>query len=76
MKLKLAIGLAAITLTHAVTAATIPTAQYCTIPYLYATNIRPACEQYGSQGMAGLYQSNSAIMTMLNAREKLALSMH
>lgn len=36
-------------------------ADYCTIPYLYATNIRSACEQLGARGMATLYESNRFI---------------
>ena len=33
----------------------------CRSPMLYATNIRPACEQYGANGMASLYQHSEFI---------------
>ena len=39
---------------------------YCTIPYLNATNIRPACEQLGASGMAGLYNGSKMFDQMLN----------
>ncbi|MCC7120326.1 MAG: hypothetical protein IT493_02110 [Gammaproteobacteria bacterium] len=39
---------------------------YCTIPYLYATNIRPACEQLGSIGVKALYSENRMFDQMLN----------
>ncbi len=36
-------------------------AEYCAIPYLYATNIRPSCDQLGAHGMAALYESSRFI---------------
>jgi hypothetical protein len=39
---------------------------YCTIPFLYATNIRPACEQLGSKGVKGLYSESRMFDQMLN----------
>ncbi len=39
---------------------------YCTIPYLNATNIRPACEQLGAIGMSGLYTGSKMFDQMLN----------
>ncbi|MSR14099.1 MAG: hypothetical protein EXR86_05920 [Gammaproteobacteria bacterium] len=76
MTSKLTIGLLAIALDSIAHAAPTPNVGYCAIPYLYATNIRSACEQYGSRGMAGLYLSNRAIITMLSARHKTAESAH
>jgi len=46
-------------------------ADYCAMPYLYATNIRPACEQYGSKGLEGLYASNLFITGMLDTQGKI-----
>jgi len=45
--------------------------EYCAMPYLYATNIRPACEQYGVAGMSGLYSASRFINGMLHAAHKL-----
>ncbi|MEM7467888.1 MAG: hypothetical protein AAF387_13525, partial [Pseudomonadota bacterium] len=36
-------------------------ASSCRSPMLYATNIRVACEQYGADGMASLYNSSEFI---------------
>lgn len=47
-------------------------ADYCAMPYLYATNIRPACEQYGSLGLESLYSSNLFITGMLDTQGKIA----
>ena len=47
-------------------------ADYCTVPYLYATNIRSACEQFGSRGLAGLYESSRFIIGMLLTHRKAA----
>lgn len=38
---------------------------YCTIPLLYPTNIRTACEQLGAKGMSGLYSSSRMFNQML-----------
>ncbi|MBI2801412.1 MAG: hypothetical protein HYX63_14230 [Gammaproteobacteria bacterium] len=40
--------------------------EYCTTPYLNATNIRPSCEQFGTTGLSGLYKSNLFINRILN----------
>lgn len=45
-------------------------ADYCPVPYLYATNIRTACEQFGSRGMAGLFESSLFINGMLQVHAK------
>ncbi len=45
-------------------------ADYCTVPYLYATNIRAACEQFGSRGMAGLFESSLFINDMLRVHAR------
>ncbi len=45
---------------------------YCTIPYLYATNIRSACEQLGANGLATLYQSNRFIDGVRHAKSHTA----
>jgi hypothetical protein len=45
-------------------------ADYCPVAYLYATNIRTACEQFGSRGMAGLFESSLFINGMLNVHAK------
>jgi hypothetical protein len=34
---------------------------YCTYPLLYAFDIRPACEQFGAEGMRGLMSSNLVV---------------
>lgn len=39
---------------------------YCTIPYLYATNIRTACEQFGTRGNETLYTGSRMFTQMLN----------
>jgi len=39
---------------------------YCTIPLLYATNIRPHCEQLGSAGLDSLYTGSMMFEQMLN----------
>ena len=50
--------------------------EYCTAPYLNATNIRPSCEQFGTTGLSGLYQSslfiNRILNTPLNNEQKIA----
>lgn len=47
-------------------------ADYWTVPYLYATNIRSACEQCGSRELAGLYESSRFINGMLLTYRKAA----
>lgn len=42
-------------------------AEFCPMPYLYATNIRSACEQYGVGGLAALYTSNRFIHDLTHA---------
>jgi len=44
--------------------------EYCTLPYLNATNIRTACEEYGVNGLQGLYLSNLHIQKLLKAQAK------
>lgn len=39
---------------------------YCAIPYLYATNIRPACAQLGANGVKSLYIESRMFEQMLN----------
>lgn len=39
---------------------------YCTIPLLYATNIRPHCEQFGSSGLDSLFTGSMMFEQMLN----------
>ena len=39
---------------------------YCTIPLLYATNIRPHCEQLGSSGLDSLFTGSMMFEQMLN----------
>lgn len=39
---------------------------YCTIPYLYATNIRASCEQFGTKGLDGLTSGSRMFDQMLN----------
>ena len=51
-------------------------AEYCTLPYLNATNIRTACEQYGSNGLHGLYSSNRFIQQLLNTQRTVATKVH
>ena len=63
-------GLAAATLVLSSFGAT--AADYCTAPHLYATNIRSACEQFGSRGLAGLYESSRFINGMLLTHRKVA----
>ena len=45
----------------------------CRSPMLYATNIRPACEQYGANGMASLYQ-HSEFITGIRTTPKVKAS--
>lgn len=40
--------------------------EYCTTPYLNATNIRSSCEQFGTTGLSGLYQSSLFINRILS----------
>ncbi|MGR8950022.1 MAG: hypothetical protein ACU84Q_18420 [Gammaproteobacteria bacterium] len=42
---------------------------YCRSPMLYATNIRPACAQYGAAGMSALYQRSEFITRLKQANE-------
>ena len=56
-----AIVTALLSLSSPVTAAVPKTTSLCRSPMLYATNIRPACEQYGAAGMASLYQHSEFI---------------
>jgi len=44
--------------------------EYCRTPYLYATNIRTACEQYGTNGLSGLYSSSRFINGLLHPVHK------
>ena len=37
---------------------------YCSTPLLYATNIRPACEQFGVDGLDALARSSQSINAM------------
>ena len=68
---KITLGLGALSL---LAAATVTAAsEYCTTPYLNATNIRPACEQFGAVGLHGLYQSNLHINGLLNTRVKITM---
>lgn len=39
---------------------------YCTIPYLYATNIRASCEQFGTKGLESLVSGSRMFDQMLN----------
>jgi hypothetical protein len=68
MTSKLAGGLVAALLVGALGAA--HAAELCPFPYLNATNIRPACEQYGANGLSGLYKSNRFINRLLTTRLK------
>jgi len=63
-------GLLAATLLLASGAAS--AADYCTIPYLYATNIRTACEQYGTGGLTGLYSTSRFINGLLHDGHKVS----
>jgi len=38
----------------------------CSIPLLYATNIRPHCEQYGKNGLQALVTDSMMFEQMLN----------
>lgn len=51
-------------------------AEYCTLPYLNATNIRTACEEYGVNGLHGLYSSNRFIQGLLHTRVKNIAKVH
>ena len=70
MKFPFAKGLVLATLISS--SCTASAADYCTVPYLYATNIRTACEQFGARGMAGLFESSLFINGMLHAHAKMA----
>ncbi|MGD9600546.1 MAG: hypothetical protein AB7O21_01575 [Gammaproteobacteria bacterium] len=61
-------GLIAATLLLA--SGTASAAEYCAIPYLYATHIRTACEQYGKGGLSGLYSTNRFIHGLLHDGHK------
>ena len=50
--------------------------EYCTIPYLYATNIRSNCEQLGASGLSGLYQTSRLFDRLLNNPARAAVSAH
>jgi hypothetical protein len=45
--------------------------EYCTLPYLNATNIRTACEEYGVHGLQGLYSSSLHIQKLLKIQAKI-----
>ena len=46
-------------------------AEYCTLPYLNATNIRTACEEYGVNGLHGLYSSSRFIQKLLQTQGRI-----
>ena len=46
-------------------------AECCTLPYLNATNIRTACEEYGVNGLHGLYSSNRFIQKLLHPQGRI-----
>ena len=46
-------------------------AEYCTLPYLNATHIRTACEEYGVNGLHGLYSSNRFIQKLLHPQGRI-----
>jgi hypothetical protein len=37
---------------------------FCRMLYLYATNARAACEQYGVSGLSGLYIDNLFVLNL------------
>jgi hypothetical protein len=39
---------------------------YCSIPLLYATNIRSHCEQFGAGGLKSLFTGSMMLEQMLN----------
>lgn len=39
---------------------------YCTIPLLYAMNVRTTCEQYGTNGLAALFTGSRMFEQMLH----------
>ena len=46
-------------------------AEYCTLPYLNATNIRTACEEYGVNELHGLYSSSRFIQKLLQTQGRI-----
>lgn len=49
-------------------------ADFCPMPYLYATNIRSACEQYGVGGLATLYTSSRFIHDLTHAPARVPVA--
>lgn len=45
-------------------------ADYCAIPLFVASNIRHACEQYGAEGLGGLYHTNRVINELMLRQEQ------
>ncbi|MBI4695808.1 MAG: hypothetical protein HY749_17520 [Gammaproteobacteria bacterium] len=63
MKKRFILGLGC--LTTFLTLSSVQAADHCAWPMLRATNLRPACEQYGSSGLSGLYENNRHIAELV-----------